>query len=79
MVRRWGDVERYPHCLSAYWAGAYAVASWAAHALRLPRLPADAVVLRTRPDGVNLVRKQATLGYPNRARHTYPSRAHTYA
>ena len=36
------------------------------------------LVLRTRPDGVNLVRKQATLGYPNRARHTYPSRAHTY-
>ena len=50
VVRRWGDVERYPHCLSAYWAGAYAVASWAAHALRLPRLPADTVVLRTRPD-----------------------------
>ena len=28
------------------------------------------LVLRTRPDGVNLVRKQATLGYPP---------AHTYA
>tara|TARA_B110001452_G_scaffold153615_1_gene127827 strand:- start:27 stop:257 length:231 start_codon:yes stop_codon:yes gene_type:complete len=26
------------------------VASWAARALRLPRLPADTVVLRTRPD-----------------------------
>ena len=30
--------------------GVYAVASWAVHALRLPRLPAETVVLRTRPD-----------------------------
>ena len=49
VVKRSGDLDRFPGCLPPLWQGVWAIAQWAAgeHALALS---ADAVVLRSMPD-----------------------------